>query len=675
MDFLKQKTKRKNSKNSNKQSENQEEKNNENEEQKNSVTSFEGFQKYKVLESADVSEFNLLINLEPPSPDLSLFQTKKLAEEYFHENKYNIEDLLEYDNTNPNIQKKYLSMVINKLNKDPAENIKIILIEKIKKSGIILEKKDYDEEIQKVKNEEVKKNLEYINFKKSLINCLTYIKDNETGNADKAKKKLNLGTIFTFNHQSTFGPNNYYFYKLVNELIEKLEEIYDYYHFYKYIIEKDLEYLTTNLSELTEKDLYKFKFVNYILLAPDTIKNRETFDNIKNFLEGEPITYIKELEKSINNRNIEESKKNQDYIKNKKHIEYKINFNDTLIEYIINENSKFDRKIFSKKYIKKYNFKIFNKQIIKIIKQIPLYNFESGIYQNILPDPDFTDSFYKDDKKIIYQIITKILKSKAAKKFFGNIYENKYNKVNNNKIEYHFDKDDVIEEILKRIEFYPMYNSTLNAFTSPSDLTIAVNSIPGTFDKYDEINYFNKRILQIGRIIIFIIHEIFGHFLRRYYSYLTNGIIKMNTNDDDLIDTKPEGGEFIEDQFLGIKTRSRLYLKDVLFLLFYGENFEIFPLVKENVKITEEILEKITIDNPRIFDFIIKEKKINDDEKVDNGKEKTIINSKKKETDKNDIIIDKITIEQYCNYINPVRRGISSIISCGFRKNEAYIEL
>lgn len=157
MDFLKQKTKRKNSKNSNKQSENQEEKNNENEEQKNSVTSFEGFQKYKVLESADVSEFNLLINLEPPSPDLSLFQTKKLAEEYFHENKYNIEDLLEYDNTNPNIQKKYLSMVINKLNKDPAENIKIILIEKIKKSGIILEKKDYDEEIQKVKNEEVKK--------------------------------------------------------------------------------------------------------------------------------------------------------------------------------------------------------------------------------------------------------------------------------------------------------------------------------------------------------------------------------------------------------------------------------------------------------------------------------------------------------------------------------------
>ena len=35
----------------------------------------------------------------------------------------------------------------------------------------------------------------------------------------------------------------------------------------------------------------------------------------------------------------------------------------------------------------------------------------------------------------------------------------------------------------------------------------------------------------------------------------------------------------------------------------------------------------------------------------------------------------KISIEQYCNYLNPVNSPYHSIISCGFRKDEQFIEL
>ena len=37
----------------------------------------------------------------------------------------------------------------------------------------------------------------------------------------------------------------------------------------------------------------------------------------------------------------------------------------------------------------------------------------------------------------------------------------------------------------------------------------------------------------------------------------------MDTNDDDCINTKPEGGFFVEQNFLGFKTQTKLFLKDV----------------------------------------------------------------------------------------------------------------
>ena len=291
-----------------------------------------------------------------------------------------------------------------------------------------------------------------------------------------------------------------------------------------------------------------------------------------------------------------------------------------------------------------------------------------------------------------------------AKKFFRDHYENKYNK-NNRIIKFHFDKKEVIEEIIKRIEFYPIFCSGTKADTDPSDLTIIINSIPGEFNADEEINYFNKNILQIGRIIVFLIHEIFGHFLRRYYSYITNGIIKMDTNEDALINTSPEGGLFVERNFLGFKTESRLYLKDALFFFFYKDNYYNYPIIKEGKELTEDNLKDIIINNSKIFDFIDlegqtlkvedkiktnihdsqnieeekeekkeKEEKEEKEEKTKAEKGKTDKDNIKKEDQKKSNQNDKITIKNYYNYLNPVRNKFPSIISCGFRRGEIFIE-
>ena len=690
MSALGNKRKRPEIKNKKKQYEKQDEIDDKKEGEKKIISSIEGFQKSKILEFTDVSEFNSLLRLSPPDPNLSLFETKKYAELYFQEKKYNTEDLLEYDNTNANIQKKYLSIAVNQLNKNPKEDIKNILIEKIQKSGIILKKNDYEDEIKKIKNKDLNEKLEYVDYKQSIIKCLQYIKNNKNGNVNEARKILNIIKFFYFNHESTFGDNNYYYYGLAEELSKKLEEIFRRYHFYLYIIEKNLEYLTRVFSELTKNDKYKFKFLNNILVDDNSIKKQKTYDEIKNYLEGNPVDDTKKLEKNIKERNKKESNKESEYLQNIEHIEYKLAFNNSVIEYIINEKTKFDRKYFSRQYIRKHKFQNFNSQIIEMIKGVSLDNFEEEIYKHILPDCNLSDSFYEDDKKIIYKIITNILQSNAAKKFFKKNYENKYSKYTNNKIVYHFHRPDVINEILNRIEFYPIFTPTINAFTSASDLTIVINSIPGRFDEYDEINYFNKRILQIGRIVVFLINEIFGNFLRRYYSYLTNGIIKMNTKEDDLIDSKPEGGDYIKINFLGINTHARLYLKDTLFLLFYDNNFENYPLVKKNKEITEEILEKIIRDNPEVFDFIEVEKNIKEDGKSMNEEKKVekmeeendekkqeeeIFNINEKKDKKKENVFDKITMKQYINYLNPEGKGFTSIISCGFRSDEQYIEL
>ena len=61
---------------------------------------------------------------------MSLLKKKILAQQYFEEQKYNIEEILKYDNTNKSIQKEYLNIAVNKLENETKKYKKDIIKEK-----------------------------------------------------------------------------------------------------------------------------------------------------------------------------------------------------------------------------------------------------------------------------------------------------------------------------------------------------------------------------------------------------------------------------------------------------------------------------------------------------------------------------------------------------------------
>jgi len=111
--------------------------------------------------------------------------------------------------------------------------------------------------------------------------------------------------------------------------------------------------------------------------------------------------------------------------------------------------------------------------------------------------------------------------------------------------------DLLIEEVLKKITFAPIFSCKLDAYTDPIDLNITINSIPG---KYGHIKteFYNKKVLQLGRIILIALHEILGQFMRRYYHYSTHGTISFWTKEDNSLYTGEENGFYIEYEFVGI---------------------------------------------------------------------------------------------------------------------------
>ena len=384
----------------------------------------------------------------------------------------------------------------------------------------------------------------------------------------------------------------------------------------------------------------------------------------------------------------------------KEKIIYEIDFDDKsgFIKYKIKENSKIDRKPYKKEYDILYNYNIFNDKIIEILNKNELLNIEKELFKNILPKPEYSEKYYEKIKPIFNRLIKEILSSKAAINFFNNTYKKEYDN-SNRKIEYHFNNEKVQNEILNRISFYPIFTETVNAFTNPLDLSIVINSIPGKY-KSDEINYFNKKILNIGRIVLFATHEIMGHYLRRYYSFITDRDIRMDTEEDILIDTKPEGGEYIETNFLGF-TGSVLYLKDILY--FFGcKYFEKYPL-KKNYEINEEILKIIINDYPDIFNFISrdeeKEQELKDDEKDEEDDEKDDEEEDEEEEDEEEEEDDdddddekkkekeevekkekkkeigQISLEQFISLLSPTKNHYPAIISCGVKAYEIYIIL
>ena len=556
------------------------------------LLSNEGYKNKSIIDFKEIDSYKKDYN------DYSLFSKKKIAEElckkYSKESNESIDDLLFLDETNKIIQNYHMQIAVEKLNSDLVDKPqKEILIEKIKKACIIINEKDFNENLKNINDQEIKKSLTYINYKQSLINTLDYILKNKTKkHSELAKKELKLRTIFKFNQYSEMKEDNYYFYRLCLELFDKINEIYDNYNLYTILIGKMLTFLQNeNFNDLTDDKKHYFKYISQLVLDKKSLLSKNQLDQIIDYLQGIPVN-----EDEIIN-SLKKMKKFQK--SNYTHYKLKCGKDSKKMKFIIKENKRINKTNYSYLIINSYKITSFNKKILGLIENNFDSNFESDLFAHILPNYENQLEFYQNLKPLMEKIIRRILNSKSAKDFFDNHYRKKYKD-----LVYQFNREDVQNEIFKRIYFAPIFNRSDKAYTDPIDMTITINSLPG---KIDDVKYsFNRKLLHIGRILVFYLHEIFGHYLRRYYSYFTGIKIAFDTEDDKDIYTGEESGFYIETNYLGLKKISYIKLNNILSLLnssFYSG----YPIIKEdNYKFEDNHLRNIIKENKELFDFVIK---------------------------------------------------------------------
>ena len=605
---------------------------------KENPISFEGYKNKAITDN-----FKDIPNYLEDQNDFSLFEKQEETANNLETNIYSIENLLLMDQTNKKLQEKYIKIAIELLNSEKDSEKIEILKEKIKKSGIILDENVYKNEIKKIKISDSKQNLDYFNYKEKFFETLKYILEKES-DLIEAKNKLKIEKIYQFNQPAELGNNNYYFYGLCTQLRNKMEEIFMKYNLYVKFIPYFLEFTKgKNLKNLTDNEKFLFNYQLEILLDKESLANDNQLEKVMDFLDGKKISenkIIKAVESSKINNKLNISKIPA--------MNYELSYDKNLkiLNFLIKENRKLFRKMHC--FNKTYSYKIdnFNKKIITIIKKEFDHNIESKLFANVQPNEDCINDLLKDIRPEFNRIIKNILSSNAAEKFFNDHYKVKYQKLN-----YHLNREKVQEKILKGISFAPIFNENDNAVTNPIDLSIIINSIPGIFHS-DNISIYNRKILILGQYILFGIHEIMGHYCRRYYSYFTGQKINFNTKDDTEIQTGNESGFYTESEFIGISNKNSLTIRMAL-SLFYWKKYDSYPIIKKNstFELNEEKIKIIIDNNKNIFNFI----KIND----------------------NDTREGIITIQEYLELVsyssNSSKSNIYSRIHCPFNYNEDYI--
>ena len=446
--------------------------------------------------------------------DLSLFEKKEKAKKLMNEREtyksISIDEILSLDNTNKDAQKEYLRIAVNLLEKEYDFEKKEILFEKIQKAGIILNKDDYNEEILKL-TKEYQEILIYQDYKNILINSLTLIKEKDfDDNEEEIIESFQFKKKFEFNQESIIGENNYYFYMLIFQLMSpNLYHISRNVSLYKDYIQRTIDFLKEHdFSKLSKIDIDYFEYLMNVLIDEEfigTIKNKNQIDNYLETFKKNSInynTYISKLNESCEKLNS---------IPQNNKIYYKFYINNNKLNVKISDCCNVSRKKFKKEKIFSFDLSLFNKGILEILQKEINYNnyydFESLFFNNISYGNE--SKFYENFFQKLEKILVKILKSNSSKIYFEKYYKSKYPNLS-----YHFDRDEVIKEIFKRIKFAPIFKKRDNAYTNPFELKIIINSIPGSYNK-PKIRIFERRIFQFGRLLVTCIHEILGHFLNR----------------------------------------------------------------------------------------------------------------------------------------------------------------
>ena len=522
------------------------------------------------------------------------------------------------DDTNKDLQMKYIEIIVDRINKEKDLEKLQLYEEKILKSLIIIDENNYNKIIDKISNKDLKKILIYIDYKKALMNSLSaIIKQNEDNeNDDKEiedpKKELKLSKKFKFNKWADIGENNYYFYLICLKLFDKMDEIIFFYSFYEKILKEFLAFLEKeDFDKLVQDSNKKFRYnyILYIILAQGSIKSEEESIKINDFLYSERVT-PNDLEKLFSN--------GKKYEYNKlKGIKYQIEYNNKKMKiyFKITDNRRINRKNFSYTLSKSYKINSFNKNILKLIEKNITPNFESNLMEHIMQTLDDQLIYYNRLKPIFIENLKRILQSNSANKFF----EEKYRK-NYKNLQYHFERDDVLDEIIKRINFYPIFKDKDNGFTNPIDMNIIINSIPGKMG-HPGIHSFNHALLDLGLLLVVALHEILGDFMRHYYSFLTGRIINFDNPDFGDEYTDKESGFFIESKFIGLNPgQSNIGLKKSISLL-YPKNLDDYPIIKKDwFKIDINILKVVYQKNKNLFNFIIPDEDDNVQSKSEENK-------------------------------------------------------
>ena len=206
-----------------------------------------------------------------------------------------------------------------------------------------------------------------------------------------------------------------------------------------------------------------------------------------------------------------------------------------------NKKYKYDDETLSLTYEHKeykYKYKCYNKNLLDVLANIKSTQLiEEQKWNNC----SMIRYFDEDDISFLKALIKKILKSKLFKELYSN-----YSNVNY--VDYYFNYENNIDDLLNRIKFiyFMEKNTGRQGGTIPKHLKIITSSIciSNIKDKKDYINY---KLLELGRKLIIILHEIV-HFLKRALNLITNGNIMRTTienekDDSDII----ESGRFFEE--------------------------------------------------------------------------------------------------------------------------------
>ena len=183
---------------------------------------------------------------------------------------------------------------------------------------------------------------------------------------------------------------------------------------------------------------------------------------------------------------------------------------------------------------KKYDFKYknYNEKLLECL----LVNNDSDFIEQGLWNPITMINYFDDDDiSFMKDLIKQILKSKLFKEIYY-----KYSNVENY-ADYYFNEDKNIDDLIDRINFFAFEenNTGRQAATIPNELKI-ITSSKNVSKIQKEKDFINFKLLEVGRKMIILIHEI-THFIKRALNLITNGKVLEST-----IETEKEDPNIIE---------------------------------------------------------------------------------------------------------------------------------